>query len=618
MTRRPSPAFLRSLVRLIVILGAVPGPAPSVKGQGVVQRASMYRGNPEHTGVYDVPAIDGYQGLRWMFQTNGPVVSTPVGRDDTVYVGSSDGNLYAVETSAGREIWRHEMSGSVNSSPAVWRGSVIVQSSDGSVISLDASDGKTLWEIRGEPDLPFRWGYESGDIYTSSPAIVENTVVIGSGDGGVYRIDAATGRVLWRFQTGGRVRASPAVAEGVVFVGSADGFFYAIDLSGGTLKWKYATEGTTLFSGDFGFDRRTIQSSAAVADGRVFFGARDGYLYALDASTGALLWRFNHEVSWVISGPAVAGDLVFAGSSDGRFVQAVDVATGDERWRKPTSSAWFSPVIAENIVYFGDAAGTIHAIDRASGEYAWKQTFAGSLRGSALLTDSLIVVGAGDGAVYALASGPDEAFHQAVYWDETLAEDAIFQGGEAVHDYFSADYETLDAATLAPFMQARITDGEASVVVAAIDVLPPAITDGAAESLLRRFMGAGGKIVWLGEPPLLWSKDPESGNYTIERIDRRRPTALLDVDHEPGNFDRLGIQATAGGRAMGLEPWGTGAWAVDPSTVTTVLAYDEFGNASSWIKNYGGPAGTGFVRLWAQRQPIPDLTFVRIAAELRR
>ncbi|MGA7306418.1 MAG: hypothetical protein WBW88_16180, partial [Rhodothermales bacterium] len=137
-------------------------------------------------------------------------------------------------------------------------------------------------------------------------------------------------------------------------------------------------------------------------------------------------------------------------------------------------------------------------------------------------------------------------------------------------------------------------------------------------SLLRQYMAAGGKVVWLGEPPLLWSKDPESGDYTIDRIDRRHPTDLLSVDHDPGNFDRLGVYATPAGLALGLEPWGTGAWSVDPSTVTTVLAYNEFGYAASWTKNYGGPAGTGFVRLWGQRQPIPDLTFVRTAAELRQ
>lgn len=617
MKRSTPPSLLRSLRVALPTLIALLSLDLTASGQDAASATSMYRGGPSHTGVYDVPATHGYQGLRWRFQTRGPVISTPACKGDTIFVGSSDGNLYAIDAKTGREIWRRGTTGSVNSSPAVWKSSVIFQSSDGAIRSLRTSDGSVRWEIQSAATLPFPWGYESGDIYSSSPAVVDNTVVVGSGDGGVYRIDAATGRLIWRFQTDGRVRASPAVSGGIVYVGSADGYLYAIDLAAGTQQWKFATEGTTLFSGDFGFDRRTIQSSAAVTDGTVLFGARDGYLYALSASDGTERWRFNHEVSWVISSPAVADGVVFAGSSDGRFVQAVDVSTGNELWRKPTSSAWFSPVIAGEVVYFGDAAGTLHALNRTTGEYAWKQRFSGSLRGSALLTEDLIVFGGGDGGVYAVVAGVDRPFHRAVYWDEKLAEDAIFRGGEAVRDYFD-DYELLDAGALTNFMRMRVADREPSVIVAAIDTLPQAVTDGSANSLLRQYMATGGKLVWLGEPPLLWSKDPESGDYAIDRIDRQRATDLLSVNHDTGNFDRLGVQATKVGLATGLEPWGTGAWSVDPSTVTTVLSYDEFGNAASWIKNYGGPAGTGFVRLWGQRQPIPNLTFVRTAAELRQ
>ncbi len=583
MNHNTPPSSLQLLRPTLLSLLALLSSHLTASGQDAASATSMYRGGPSHTGVYDIPAAHGYQGLRWRFPTHGPVISTPACKGDTIFVGSSDGNLYAIDAATGREIWRRGTTGSVNSSPAVWKSSVIFQSSDGVISSLDTSDGSVRWKIRSAATLPFPWGHESGDIYSSSPAVVDNTVVVGSGDGGVYKIDAATGRLIWRFQTDGRVRASPAVSGGTVYVGSADGYFYAIDLTAGTQQWKFATEGATLFSGDFGFDRRTIQSSAAVADGTVLFGARDGYLYALSASDGTQHWRFNHEVSWVISSPAVADGVVFAGSSDGRFVQAVDVSTGKELWRKPTSSVWFSPVIAGEVVYFGDAAGTLHALNRTTGEYVWKQRFSGSLRGSALLTKDLIVFGGGDGGVYAVVAGADRPFHRAVYWDEQLAEGAIFRGGEAVRDYFD-DYELLDASALTNFMRMRVADREPSVVVAAIDTLPQAITDGSANSLLRQYMAAGGKVVWLGEPPLLWSKDPESGDYTIDRIDRRHPTDLLSVDHDPGNFDRLGVHATPAGLAIGLEPWGTGAWSVDPSTVTTVLAYNEFGYAASWIK----------------------------------
>ncbi len=76
------------------------------------------------------------------------------------------------------------------------------------------------------------------------------------------------------------MRSSPALAGGKLYVGSADGTLYALDPASGREIWRFDTEGHALESGKFGFDRRTIQSSPAVADGRVFVGSRDGFLYA--------------------------------------------------------------------------------------------------------------------------------------------------------------------------------------------------------------------------------------------------------------------------------------------------------------------------------------------------
>ncbi len=59
----------------------------------------------------------------------------------------------------------------------------------------------------------------------------------------------------------------------------------------------------------------------------MFVGARDGWIYALDAATGSERWRFDHKISWVNTSPAVIDGVVYAGSSDGQFVQALDAAS---------------------------------------------------------------------------------------------------------------------------------------------------------------------------------------------------------------------------------------------------------------------------------------------------
>ena len=74
-----------------------------------------------------------------------------------------------------------------------------------------------------------RWRFTAGDSVDSSPTVVDGVVYVGSDDGTLYALDAATGAERWRFATGDEVDSSPAVVDGVVFVGSEDGNVYALE-----------------------------------------------------------------------------------------------------------------------------------------------------------------------------------------------------------------------------------------------------------------------------------------------------------------------------------------------------------------------------------------------------
>ena len=97
---------------------------------------------------------------------------------------------------------------------------------------------------------------------------------------------ASLAAAAWRYQTGGNVRSSPALSgtggNATAFAGSYDGYLYALDAATGALRWRYQTGGY-------------VYSSPAVSkdDATVFVGSDDGYLYALDAATGALRWRYQ-------------------------------------------------------------------------------------------------------------------------------------------------------------------------------------------------------------------------------------------------------------------------------------------------------------------------------------
>jgi outer membrane protein assembly factor BamB len=440
-------------------------------------------------------------------------------------------------------------------------------------------------------------------------------LVFGAGDGRVYAVDARTGRERWRAATGGRVRSSPAVDGDRVYVGSADGCIYAFDRGTGALRWRFETEGARLESRRFGFDRRTVQSSPALSGGAVFVGGRDGFLYALDAASGRLRWRVDHKVSWVNSSPAVSDGVVYAGSSDGQFVQAVDAATGRERWRTRTGLTWSSPAVAGDMVYAGDGAGRLDALDRRTGQLRWSFRTGSQIFSSPTPDGDLVFIGSTDGAVYALRTGGEPGVERAVFFDSTYANAAWNDGAPRLARYLAErGYRTVDERALGELLRARVEDRRPSVVVFAIDHLPPSAVDTALErSPLRRYLDSGGKVVWPGLPPLLFPRDPRTGESGgLDALNWSAPTRLLGVAHDAAMFDLRGVHATAAGQRWGLAGRWREAWGIAPDSAITVLGLDEWGLATSWVRRYGGPEGTGFVRV-----PADDPLVVYLASEYR-
>lgn len=234
-----------------------------------------------------------------------------------------------------------------------------------------------------------KWTFPTGGWILSSPAVSNGLVYIGSDDNNLYAVDSASGAAKWKFATEGPVRSSPAVAEGVVYFGSFDGNFYAVDATSGKLKWKFATGGERQFEakGIHGYlpHHQTIPdfwdmflSSPAVDQGIVYFGSGDGNVYALDAITGQLKWKFaTGDV--VHASPAVAAGTVYVGSFDSWFY-ALDARTGELKWRFKTGEdkvnynqvgLQSSAAVSGGVVYFGCRDSHLYALDAATGQQKW-------------------------------------------------------------------------------------------------------------------------------------------------------------------------------------------------------------------------------------------------------
>jgi outer membrane protein assembly factor BamB len=337
---------------------------------------STFHGDLARSGVFDSLGPKQLKGVKWAFKTGGPVLSSPIIAGGVVFVGSGDGNVYAIEQETGKEKWSFKTTEPVSSSPAVADGIVYFSSYEGVFYALDANTGAVKWRFATEQERRFQARGIHGtlpgdqtipdpfDFFTSSPAVFKGRVYFGAGDGNVYCLDAHSGVLVWKYATNDVVHASPSIANNTVYIGSWDSYFYALDAETGQERWRYKAGEDPVIHNQIGF-----QSSAAVVNGTVYVGCRDGHVYALDAATGRKKWDYSTSQSWVNTTPAVYEGVVYVGTCDSHRFHALDAKTGTLRFMLDTRACLVSsPALAGNLVYIGSFNGRLYAIDVTSGK----------------------------------------------------------------------------------------------------------------------------------------------------------------------------------------------------------------------------------------------------------
>ena len=346
----------------------------------VASAQATFHGDNARSGVYPTAGPAKFGGIKWTFKASGPIVGSAAIAAGTVYVGDYGGHLHAIDQQTGREKWNFKSSMPIASSPAVTDKAVYFVSSAGALAALDPVTGKPRWVFVAEYEKKFEaknlHGYppaaqtipDAWDMYISSPAVAQGKVFFGSGDGGVYAVDAESGVLQWKFSTGDVVHASPAVANGTVFIGSWDGNLYAIDADSGRQRWVFKGGQDPAIHNQVGF-----QSSPAVVDGVVYVGCRDAHVYAIDANTGVKKWDYPTSKSWVNGTPAVRDGIVFVGTADSSRFMALDARTGRLVFNFDARSYVFSSAaLAGDSVYVGSHNGKLYAIDAKSGKLQWE------------------------------------------------------------------------------------------------------------------------------------------------------------------------------------------------------------------------------------------------------
>ncbi len=294
--------------------------------------------------------------LIWSYRTDdasggGDITSSPAVFEDRVFFGSKAGDVYSLNATSGVLIWKYETSGIVDySSPVVINGRVFIviywyghYYDQGYLYALNATSGTYIW--RSEV-----FQIDTHDAY-SSPAVADGRVFVGIG-GRVCSLNETTGERIWTYVTEASVgRSSPVVVNGRVFVGSLGYWLtakvYSINATTGKQIWNYTTPSR-------------IDSSPAVANGRVSIASEDGNIYSLNETTGANIWTYKASPR-IISNPAVANGMILIGESrkDGRLM-ALNETTGELVWSYVVGDiGTSSPAVSNGKVFVGTSEGIV-------------------------------------------------------------------------------------------------------------------------------------------------------------------------------------------------------------------------------------------------------------------
>ncbi|MGO8951473.1 MAG: PQQ-binding-like beta-propeller repeat protein [Ktedonobacterales bacterium] len=322
------------------------------------------------------PAVhSGAASLLWRYQTENEVRATPAANKDTVYIGSYDNNLHALNRKTGRLRWKFPTEGGICVTPALWRDFVIFGSRDFNIYALDQSTGKEEWR------------YRTWQRVHSSPRIFENRLYIGSDDTYIHAIQPSNGVMIWRHQTFREIWSSAAYDNGLLFIGSSDCSVSAVDALTGELKWRFRIQAEVI-------------SSPAVMDGYVYFGGMDYGVYAVDVKSGWQAWRTSTD-GYVWSSPLIVNDQLFIGSTD-NHLYCLDRRTGKILWKYATGGQVnSSPAYENGALYFGSNDHSVYSLD-LQGKLRWRYPTDDIVPGSPCVSDGIVYIGSVDGCLYAL------------------------------------------------------------------------------------------------------------------------------------------------------------------------------------------------------------------------
>lgn len=375
-------------------------------------------------------------GVHWMSPIGPSLASPMVAYNATLgetlaYVGTKAGYFDAVNVATGQIVWSLPLGTSATSSPLVEGGNVwIAPTANGRAYKLDAATGAV--ECSANVSLSILATPVIATPPGGSPTVYFASLGGGSTNGHVWAFSEADCSQQWafsNFHVSGQDSGVwdelsydvDATGEGLLVFGSAnpDSSVYALDARTGSLVWRYQTYQPSGEDWDVGAGvTLSAPGVNGFADGMAYVDGKDGIFYAIDLTTGALVWQYNFAGngpgdpavnSDALTAPALSGTTVVFGATGGEW--ALNAVTGALLWKFAdagddinSSAAIIGPQNGR-VAVLGTLNGAVDVLGLQSGKLLYQYQTGNSITSSPADVDGNIVIASEDGFLYDFALG---------------------------------------------------------------------------------------------------------------------------------------------------------------------------------------------------------------------
>lgn len=317
-------------------------PANVISTPAVMNNKLVVFGNQNGT----VEALDTETGKKkWQFQTGGGVFSSPAVTNDRVVFGSADGAVYCIDPS-GKQLWKYQTAAAVLGSPLIKDGVAYIGGSDHHYRALDIRNGTIIFDYDGL----------EGPVM-SKPVVSNNILFFSAWDTYLYAYDLTKKALLWKWSNGSPVinfspaACIPVVKNDVVYVVAPDRYLSAIDIATGKTLWRtneatvresigISEDGKMLYGKTMqdtivafytgrdkpqlawkmhvGYGYEHAPSMLVEKEGKLFFGTRNGVVYAIDSRDQQITWAYKIDNSMVNTVNVLNGRQLLAATMDGK------------------------------------------------------------------------------------------------------------------------------------------------------------------------------------------------------------------------------------------------------------------------------------------------------------